>query len=231
MIARNTILSHHEMCQNEFGRMLQAGMHFRPNGRTSIFLMNTRGNAPYRDEIEDGGRALIYEGHDAARNTVDKDPKEVDQPSVRPSGVLTQNGLFYRAAVSFKNGHSAPEIVRVYQKIYDGVWVFNGSFKLVDSWFQYDGRRNVYKFRLELVDDLDQHDLTADELAHSRLIPAAVKAEVFKRDKGQCVLCGSKDNLHFDHNLPFSRGGTSLLAENVQLLCARHNLQKSNKIQ
>jgi 5-methylcytosine-specific restriction endonuclease McrA len=54
--------------------------------------------------------------------------------------------------------------------------------------------------------------------------------EVWRRDKGKCVQCGSTDNLHFDHILAYSRGGTSLKAENIQLLCARHNLQKSDKI-
>ena len=39
------------------------------------------------------------------------------------------------------------------------------------------------------------------------------------------------DELHFDHVLPYAKGGTSLTAENVQLLCARHNLSKSDKIQ
>ena len=63
------------------------------------------------------------------------------------------------------------------------------------------------------------------------MIPASIKLEVWKRDKGQCVKCGSKDNLHFDHMLPFAKGGTSLLAQNIQLLCARHNLQKRDKIQ
>jgi 5-methylcytosine-specific restriction endonuclease McrA len=68
------------------------------------------------------------------------------------------------------------------------------------------------------------------ELPHSRLIPTAVKLEVWARDKGQCVLCGSKENLHFDHDLPFSKGGTSLTADNVRILCMRHNLKKSNKL-
>ncbi len=68
------------------------------------------------------------------------------------------------------------------------------------------------------------------ELPHSRLIPTTVKLEVWARDKGQCVLCGSKENLHFDHDLPFSKGGTSLTAKNVKILCAKHNLQKSDKI-
>ena len=51
------------------------------------------------------------------------------------------------------------------------------------------------------------------------------------RDQGRCVECGATDELHFDHVVPFSKGGTSLTAENVQLLCARHNLQKSARIQ
>jgi 5-methylcytosine-specific restriction endonuclease McrA len=54
---------------------------------------------------------------------------------------------------------------------------------------------------------------------------------VWKRDGGCCVKCGAKDELHFDHVVPFSRGGTSIVAENVQLLCARHNLQKHDQIE
>jgi len=45
------------------------------------------------------------------------------------------------------------------------------------------------------------------------------------------VICGDTKNLHFDHDLPFSKGGASLIAKNVQLLCMKHNLQKSDKIE
>src|SRR3989339_628268 len=38
-------------------------------------------------------------------------------------------------------------------------------------------------------------------------------------------------NLHFDHDLPFSKGGTSLTAKNIRLLCAKCNLSKSDKIE
>jgi hypothetical protein len=58
-----------------------------------------------------------------------------------------------------------------------------------------------------------------------------VKQQVWKRDKGACVICGNKDNLHFDHVIPYSRGGSSLVAENIQLLCARHNLSKRDRIE
>ena len=53
---------------------------------------------------------------------------------------------------------------------------------------------------------------------------------MWARDKGKCVLCGSTENLHYDHDLPYSKGGTSLTAENVRILCMKHNLKKSNKI-
>jgi 5-methylcytosine-specific restriction endonuclease McrA len=65
---------------------------------------------------------------------------------------------------------------------------------------------------------------------HNWLIPTPVKVEVWRRDRGECVQCGSTKNLHFDHDIPFSKGGSSLTAANVRLLCAKCNLQKSDKI-
>ena len=50
-------------------------------------------------------------------------------------------------------------------------------------------------------------------------------------DGGRCVVCGATDELHFDHDLPWAKGGTSLVAGNVQLLCARHNISKRDRIQ
>jgi len=77
---------------------------------------------------------------------------------------------------------------------------------------------------------MDENETEIRVKEHARLIPSKVKAEVWARDKGKCVECGSADHLHFDHILPYSKGGTSESAENIQLLCARHNLQKSDKI-
>ena len=88
--------------------------------------------------------------------------------------------------------------------------------------------RKVFKFYLKPVEFISKRKQI--ELPHSRLIPTTVKLEVWARDKGQCVLCGAKENLHFDHDLPYSKGGTSLTAANVKILCAKHNLQKSDKI-
>lgn len=54
---------------------------------------------------------------------------------------------------------------------------------------------------------------------------------MWERGQGRCIICGSSDELHFDHDLPYSKGGTSVKSENVRILCARHNLEKSAKIE
>lgn len=96
----------------------------------------------------------------------------------------------------------------------------------------HDGKRNVYRFILRLSDrENNIPNVTSVPQAHTRLIPSKVKMEVWKRDKGRYVICVETKNLHFDHDLPFSKGGTSFSAKNVRLLCMKHNLQKSGNIE
>jgi hypothetical protein len=225
------VISYIEMCQ-AWSTSLQRGMNFHLRPACSVILMSRRANAPYRDQVVENGRVLIYEGHDVPRTARSPNPKLIDQPRLTPGGRLTQNGLFADAAAKAKSGNSAPEVVAVYEKIHAGIWAFNGSFALTDSWVESDGHRSVFKFRLELSESLGMLDSQdAPELAHNRLIPSAVKLEVWTRDKGCCVICGSDKNLHFDHDLPYSKGGSSLVARNIRLLCAKHNLSKGAKIQ
>jgi hypothetical protein len=225
------IISYLEMCST-LGVNLQRGMNFRLKNSESVILMSLRRGAPYADRVRDGGRVIIYEGHDVSRTAAVRDPKVLDQPEFQPNGRPTQNGLFMQAVRRFKANAAPAEVVRVFEKIRDGIWVYNGLFHLVDAWQETVDRRQVFKFKLEIMELLVLSGREReDQLDHDRVIPSAVKLEVWKRDKGQCVICGTKQDLHFDHVIPYSHGGSSREPENIQILCAKHNLAKHDNIQ
>jgi hypothetical protein len=227
----NEIIPYLEMCQRE-GVNLQQGMNYRLGGTYSVILMSVRPNAPYRDAVVDDGATLIYEGHDVPRSDQSIDQKSVDQPEFTSAGQLTQNGKFHKAAQDFKKKLRSPETVRVYEKIRPGIWSYNGVFHLVDSWLEHYGRRKVFKFKLQATEDeTSTPSPFQDHSEPRRVIPTQVKLEVWKRDKGKCVICGATDELTFDHIIPYSKGGTSLSAKNIQLLCERHNISKRDKIE
>lgn len=229
---RDDIFSYREMCDAESIQVLQRGMNFHLNNSYSVILMSQRTNAPYKDRIYDDGITIEYEGHDVSKRSYTHNPKYEDQPDKLPSGKLTQNGLFIQAVNEYKMSGKNPEVVKAYEKIMAGVWSLKGFFDLVDYKVVFEGGRNVFRFILRLSENQQvDGNVIKRELLHTRLIPTEVKKEVWKRDKGACVICGETTNLHFDHELPFSKGGTSLTAKNVRLLCMKHNLQKSDKIE
>jgi hypothetical protein len=210
------VISYLEMCS---GINLQRGMNFRLRDGYSIILMSLRPGALYEDRVEDDGRVLIYEGHDVAKTPNGPRPKKVDQPDHNSNGSLTQNGLFAEAARKYGQGQ-APEIVRVYEKIRPGIWVYNGLFKLVHFWTEVSGNREVFKFRLEIVDTgSDRRTATIAGTEDDRVIPSWVKLEVWKRDKGRCTKYGANSGLHFDHIIPYSKGGSSKDPKNFRF-CA-----------
>ena len=65
---------------------------------------------------------------------------------------------------------------------------------------------------------------------HGRVIPAAVKRQVWERDQGCCSYvdrgsgrrCGSRHLLQIDHIVPFALGGSAETG-NLRLLCAAHH--------
>jgi len=233
MKVQDDILSYREMCDIENVQTLQRGMNFRLNPKYTVILMSQRSNAPYKDKIYEDGITIEYEGHDVPRKGYIHSPKQEDQMANLPSGKLTQNGLFIKAIEDFKSGDREAELVKVYEKIMPGVWSLKGIFELVDYKTVNDDTRNVFRFILKLtnLENTDAVSRAKIEISHTRIIPTEVKKEVWKRDNGKCVKCGDNKNLHFYHDLPFSKGGTSLTAKNVRLLCMIHNLQKSARIE
>ncbi len=70
---------------------------------------------------------------------------------------------------------------------------------------------------------------------HSRIISDKLRYQILKRDNFKCCACGAspaKDpavELHIDHIIPYSKGGETT-ADNLQTLCSKCNLGKSDSI-
>jgi hypothetical protein len=223
------LMSYRQMCRREGGG-LRRGMHFGLGGTYSVLLMSVQSRAPYRDRFTGDGTTLIYEGHDEPKSVAVPQPKIVDQPLRTAYGTPTQNARFHQAAQAYKLGHQPPERVRLYEKCRPALWLYHGLFHLVDSWQERDGKRQVFKFKLVAVDGKDDEPPLVLPPRPRRSIPRAIKIAVWQRDGGKCTVCGGTENLHFDHIVPVSKGGMSSTANNIQLLCARHNLVKGARL-
>jgi hypothetical protein len=70
----------------------------------------------------------------------------------------------------------------------------------------------------ESIDDVERTD---------GYIQKEVKLEVWRRDQGKCVECGSQEKLEYDHVIPVAKG-VSNTAENIQLLCEACNRRQAS---
>ncbi len=100
----------------------------------------------------------------------------------------------------------------------------------------------IFKYAMNYVkdrEDLAQQKQSTRKTAtgsNSRHIPATIKQQVWKRDRGRCVFVGANNKrcnsdylLQFDHYpVPFARGGKST-TDNLRLLCAKHNRHTAEK--
>ncbi len=129
------------------------------------------------------------------------------------------------------------------QRKYHGLFLFVGSLFLMTTDYISDNSEEIAQLkikRLVLSEDSEVERLKKEVAALKSIseqtesytrkaIPDVVKLIVFGRDHGQCVRCGSKEKLHFDHIIPVSKGGGDS-EENIQLLCGMCNLKKSDKL-
>jgi len=168
-----------EMISKE-GKNLQHGMNFELNRKEhGVILFGLDSNT---DIIEENGTEITYQGHDdRGKGKTSIDVTKIDQPIYMHSGSLTENGKFYISALEFKNTGRLPKKINIYDKNKVNDWVYRGSFYLVDACFEKSGDRNVFKFKLSLIEyAVEQESLTKDSVPLSPSRPAMVR---MTRDK------------------------------------------------
>ena len=93
-----------------------------------------------------------------------------------------------------------------------------------------DRRRRLHKEAYnELIEAGELFNKSINNEWKRETIPQEVMDRVWNRDGGRCAKCGSQENLEFDHIIPFSKGGATTY-RNMQLMCKKCNIDKSNKI-
>lgn len=84
---------------------------------------------------------------------------------------------------------------------------------------------NKRRIQLEKAHALQSMVENFDQSKRRSPIPQQSKIEVWQRDQGRCVECGSQEKLEFDHIIPVAMGGSDT-TRNLQLLCETCNRRK-----
>ena len=115
---------------------------------------------------------------------------------------------------------------------------FGGWRKALEEFVKYINGEVVYK-EIDKKDSPQENSIkpsTNNVKLKNRKTPREpsnrLKVQVLMRDGNRCRLCGVEcndglHNIHFDHIIPWSKGGETVL-ENLQVLCSDCNLVKGN---
>jgi len=118
-------------------------------------------------------------------------------------------------------------------------WLFKGNIYEVSG--EVIGILTKDQIRLLVFEEFDKERKRFERLEHQyetgekeeirarTRIPENVRIEVWRRDGGKCAICGSRENLEYDHIIPVSKGGGNT-TRNIELLCEKHNRSKGANI-
>jgi hypothetical protein len=144
-----------------------------------------------------------------------------DMPmNLAPDGSIREYESKYLAAIIFKD-----QIFLAADDFITNTFMEEAVLLVKKAVFEQDNKLKRLKTEVEAIERI----LSQTGLYKHSPIPEMVKLVVWERDEGKCVRCGSTQNLHFAHIIPVIKGGGNS-EQNIQLLCADCNLEKSDKI-
>jgi len=104
-----------------------------------------------------------------------------------------------------------------------GTW-----YKALESFIAYVSENDD-----DSLNEISENDNTSSIKHKTKRAPSdRLKVQVLMRDGNRCRICGVEcsgglHNIHFDHIIPWSKGGETTL-ENLQVLCSACNEAKGN---
>ena len=122
----------------------------------------------------------------------------------------------------------------------EGMWIYRSKLCRIESGEPPDKVRDAllvkhYVLRQERYYEKVRREVEALENMEKlervsrEPIPDSVRLFVWQRDRGQCVKCGGREKLEFDHIIPVVSGGSNT-ERNIQLLCEGCNRSKGASI-
>lgn len=118
---------------------------------------------------------------------------------------------------------------KAYSAISSGTYLrkFGTWYGALETFMQYISKTDDESF---LPDTLATQDVVKHKT--KRDPSNRLKVQVLMRDGNRCRICGAEcsgglHNIHFDHIIPWSKGGETVL-ENLQVLCSACNEAKGN---
>jgi hypothetical protein len=116
-------------------------------------------------------------------------------------------------------------------------WIYKGFYYYTEGHFSDQqisrlileecDQENEYFEGLEKKYDNSEHE--QGDAYYRQEIPEKVRIEVWWRDGGKCVRCGSGENLEYDHIIPISDGGSNA-TRNIELLCEKCYRSKHDQL-
>ena len=146
-----------------------------------------------------------------------------------PAGTGRHSNTY--ASVGLEKGKPALKLIITNLQELEDVILYIHAFKAFNTLSELKSNKHIDPITKDNLIRVDVSSMPIPKPKKSRreAIPRTLQIDIWQRDGGQCVECGSKEKICFDHIVPFSKGGSNTF-RNLQLLCESCNLSKGNRI-